>query len=374
MAFSTEQIYSLVNAVTAQSIGTNALTVVDGSTLVSLGNIILSSQQNTEAFLETLIQRIGRTILSYRAYKNKLDYMVLDNFTYGAILQKLKVDMPDAKADDMYNLVDGQSVDHYIVAKPKVKQKLFVSRTPYSFYITIQRETLKEAFTGETEMSGFIGAIFGEVRNKIELSLEDLGRVCVANMVANSGAREVKLVTDFNAENAPADAVTTANALNSEKFLRYAISRIKETMDGFTDMSTLYNDGTTTRHTPYEEQRLLTLSKLERRPETVVQWAAFNEDYVKLSGYRKLNFWQSSQTPDSIKITPETTTGKGEEVTTSGIVAILHDRDALGIYKIYEDIATTPINARGMYYNTFWHEKQLWFNDLSENFVYFTLN
>lgn len=374
MAFSTEQIYNLVNAVTEQSIGTNALTVVDGSTLVSLGNIILSSQQNTEAFLETLVQRIGKTILSYRAYKNKLDYMVLDNFTYGAILQKLKVDMPDAKADDMYNLVDGQSVDHYIVAKPKVKQKLFVSRTPYSFYITIQRETLKEAFTGETEMSGFIGSIFGEVRNKIELSLEDLGRVCVANMVANSGAREVKLVTDFNAENAPADAVTTANALNSEKFLRYAISRIKETMDGFTDMSSLYNDGTTTRHTPYEEQRLLVLSKLERRLETVVQWAAFNEDYVKLSGYRKLNFWQSSQTPDSIKITPETATGKGEEVTTSGIVAILHDRYALGIYKIYEDIATTPINARGMYYNTFWHEKQLWFNDLSENFVYFTLN
>ena len=61
-------------------------------------------------------------------------------------------------------------------------------------------------------------------------------------------------------------------------------------------------------------------------------------------------------------------------MTISGILAILHDRDALGIYKIYEDIATTPINARGMYYNTFWHEKQLWFNDLSENFIYFTLN
>lgn len=172
MAFSTEQVYSLVNAVTEQSIGKSALTVVDGSTLVSLGNIILSSQQNTEAFLETLVQRIGRTILSYRAYKNKLDYMVLDNFTYGAILQKLKVDMPDAKADDMYNLVDGQSVDHYIVAKPKVKQKLFVSRTPYSFYITIQRETLKEAFTGEAEMSGFIGAILGRFVIKLNSRLK----------------------------------------------------------------------------------------------------------------------------------------------------------------------------------------------------------
>ena len=374
MAFSTQQIYTLVNSVTDQSIGKTGLTVVDTSTLVSLGNIVLSSQQNTEAFLDTLVQRIGRTILSFRAYKNKLDYMVLNDFEYGAILQKIKVNMPDAKSDSMYGLEDGQSVDHYIVAKPVVKQKLFVSRTPYSFYITIQRETLKEAFTGDSPMAGFIGAVFGEVRNKIELSLEDLGRACIANMIANGSAREVKLVTLFNVAHPAAEAVTAADALENDKFVRFAIKMMKIKMDGFTDMSQLYNDGTTTRHTPYEDQRLLVLSDLERSMETVVQWAAFNEQYVRLVGYRKLNFWQSAQSPMAIKITPETDAGKGEEFNLDNIVAVLHDRDALGIYKINEDVATTPINARGLYYNTFWHERQLWFNDMSENFTFFTLN
>lgn len=370
----TNQIYSLVNSVVDQSLGKVGLTVVDTSTLVSMGDIVLSSQNNTEAFLDTLVQRIGRTILSHRAYKNKLAGMVLNDFEYGAILQKIKVEMPDAKSDSMYGLTDGQSVDHYIVAKPVVKQKLFTSRTPYSFYITIQRQTLKEAFTGDAEMSGFIGAIFGEVRNKIELSMEDLARACLANMTAVS-THEIKLVTLFKAETGNT-TITSATALSNADFLRFAISKIKEYMDGFTDMSQLYNDGTCNRHTPYEEQQLLILSKLERRLETVVQWAAFNEQYVKLTGYTKLNFWQSASAPDSIKVTPvkNTSEGKEEEVSITNLVAILHDKEACGIYKLNEDVATTPINARGMYYNTFWHEKQLWFNDLSENFVYFTLN
>ena len=53
---------------------------------------------------------------------------------------------------------------------------------------------------------------------------------------------------------------------------------------------------------------------------------------------------------------------------------MIHDRDALGVYKIDEDVLTTPVNAAGAYYNTYWHEKQLRFIDLSENIVIFTLN
>ena len=123
-----------------------ALAVVDVQGLISLGNTVLSSSTNTEAFINTLAQRIGRTILRFRDYRNKLGDMVLNDFEYGAILQKIKVQMPAATADDMYNLTDGSSIDHYVVSKPVATQKLFVTRTPYQFMITIQRETLKEAF------------------------------------------------------------------------------------------------------------------------------------------------------------------------------------------------------------------------------------
>ena len=45
--------------------------------------------------------------------------MVLNDFEYGAILQKIKVRMPEAESDEAYGLVDGNSVDHYKVAKPE---------------------------------------------------------------------------------------------------------------------------------------------------------------------------------------------------------------------------------------------------------------
>ena len=96
----TEQIYSLVNAVNQQAFGQTALAVADTSSLISLGNTVLSSSTNTEAFLNTLAQRIGRTILRYRDYRNKLSDMVINDFEYGAILQKIKVVMPAAESDE----------------------------------------------------------------------------------------------------------------------------------------------------------------------------------------------------------------------------------------------------------------------------------
>ena len=193
----TDQIYALVNAVNSQAFGDSAIAVADAASLVSLGNVVLSSTTNTETFLNTLVQRIGRTIVSFRAYRNKFSDMVRDDFEWGAILQKIRVHMPEAQADPAYALTDGQSVDPWTVYKPDVK----------------------EAFTGDAAMGAFIAAIFGQVRNALEVSLENLGRVAIANMIAETGAREVKLVTDYNTERSLTgeDALTAATARASTR-------------------------------------------------------------------------------------------------------------------------------------------------------------
>ena len=230
----TEQIYGLVNTVNAEAFGHSALTVTDTSSLISLGNTVLSSSTNTEAFLNTLAQRIGRTILCFREYRNKLGDMVLNDFEYGAILQKIKVMMPEAEADESYDLIDGNTVDHYVIAKPSVDQKLFVTRTPYQYHITIQRVHLKEAFLSAEAMGSFIGIIFGEVRNAVEIGLENLARVTLATAIAEySTSREVTLVTDYNAEYGA--SLTAADALTDESFLRYAIMRMNNALDMIQD-------------------------------------------------------------------------------------------------------------------------------------------
>lgn len=367
----TQQIYTLVNAVNSQAYGASALAVVDTQGLISLGNVVLSSTQNTESFLNTLVQRIGRTIISSRQYRNKLNDMVLNDFEYGAILQKIRVHLTDAEEDPAYSLTDGGTVDPWTINKPDVEQKLFVTRTPYMFHVTIAREQLKEAFLSESAMGGFIGAIFQQVRNSIEVSLESLGRLAIANMIAESAGstREIALVTMYNT--ASGKTLTASTALLDPDFLRYAVAQIQNISDYLTDMTTSYNDGTIESFTPKADQRLRVLSLFERSLETVVQYSAFHDEMVSLDAYSTINFWQSEKTKDSINITRAS---DGEAITKANIVAVLHDRDALGIYKEDVDVLTTPVNAKGLYYNTFYHQKELWFNDKSENFVFFTLN
>lgn len=368
----TTQIYQLVNEVNSQAFGESALAVADTAGLISLGNVVLTSTANTESFLNALVQRIGRTIISFRAYRNKLGDMVRDDFEMGAILQKIRVRMPDAVADPAYNLTDGQSVDPWTVYKPDATQKLFVTRSPYMFAVTIAREQLKEAFLSESAMGAFISAVFGQIRNAMEVSLENLGRLAISNMIAEAAAgQEIKLVTEYNTETRADPTVTAATALFNPDFLRYAVARIKSVSDYLTDMNALYNDGSIETFTPREYQRLKVLSNFERKLETVVQYSAFNEEMVRLDAFDMVNYWQAAGTRGSITIKRAS---DGTEVTKANIMAVLFDRDALGMYRTDEDVLTTPVNAKGMYYNTFYHLKQLWFNDPSENFVYFTLN
>ena len=367
----TTQIYTIVNSIVDQAIGDSGIVATDTQGLVSLGNVVLASNNNTEAFLNTLAQRIGKTIYRYRAYNNKFTDMIVSDMEWGAILQKIRVEMPQAEADEQYGLVDGTSVDHYKVAKPKTHQKLFVTRTPYQFKITIQRDTLKEAFLSAEAMGSFIALVFGEVRNAIELSLENLGRLTMAAAISETGASQtINLVTDYNTETG--STLTAATAMHSADFLRYAIYRINNIVDMMQDMSVLYCDGILPTFTNLENMRVKVLSKFQRRLETMVDYAAFHDQFTKIDKqYVTVNFWQGEQSPDELDIKKPS---DGSAFTLSNIVAVIHDRDAFGIYQIDETVLTTPINAAGAYYNQYWHEKQGRFVDTSENLVVFTLN
>ena len=366
----TTQIYTLVNAVNAEAFGAQSLSVQDPAGLISLGTTVLSSSTNTEAFLNTLVQRIGRTIISYRKYRNKLADMVMDDFEWGAIVQKIRIHMPDAESDESYGLTDGTSVDHYVVNKPQIEQKLFVTRAPYQFHVTIQRKHLKEAFLSEGAMGRFISSVIGQVRNAMDVTLENLGRITLANMIGETVSREIKLVTEYNT--IPGNSVTAASALFNTDFLAYAMRRINEAIDAMQEMGVNFNDGSIETFTPREDLRVKLVSPFVRAAETVLQYKAFNEEFVRPdSGYQKLAFWQSADSPLNINV-KRISDGTAENI--ENIVAVLHDRDALGMFRDDEEVATTPVNAAGLYYNTYYHARQIWFNSLDENFVFFTLN
>lgn len=367
-----QQVQQFVNMVIKQGMGEEVLQTLTGQGIVATGSKVISSQTNTEAFLNTLVQMIGMNIYSQRAYRNKFRTTVLGQFDYGAIVQKITVMMPDVIADESWALEDGVSVDQMKVYKPQVNQKFFFSRTPYAVPQTTKLDVLEEAFNSYQQMGSFISALRQAIVNKIELSLENLGRFCNANFMAEATAvpgRVINLVGDYN--QLTSSTLTPETALLNADFLRYASTIIRHTSDLFTEFNYAYGDGSIPRFTPKEFQRIRLWSRFNRALESEVLYDAFHYDFVKLDNFESVNFWQNFKSPTAISIKRAS---DDTLVQVNNIVGIIHDVEALGIYQQHRRVLTSPVNALGEYYNTFWHLKQLWFNDVSENGVIFTLN
>lgn len=373
------QIYDLCNQIFQQMTGRTDIEAVDSASLVAMGNEVSNLGKN-DLWLNTLARRIGLTIDSYRVYRNRFSDLYRTQVEWGALVQKLTVEMPDAVADDMYKVgqMNGQALDHYIINNPKAKQKIFDKETPYSFFITMQEKMLTEAFLNAGAMSSFVNQVFGKVQNKIEVVLEDLARVALVNMMCNlSTKQEIKLVTLYNSKTG--STLNPQTALFDPAFMRFAIGMMNNIASKLETMSVLFNADGYDRFTPKSEQRFYVLADFITQLETVVQYAAFNPQYVNKSVDIAVPYWQGVKEGDDINdiAVLSKVIGKVDskvDKTIENVVGVLFDREAIGTFRQEEKVLTTPVNARGAYYNTFWHEKQMWFNDMSENAIIFTLN
>lgn len=373
------QIYDLCNQIFQQMTGRTDIAAVDSASLVAMGNEVSNLGKN-DLWLNTLARRIGLTIDSYRVYRNRFSDLYRTQVEWGALVQKLTVEMPDAVADDMYKVgqMNGQALDHYIINNPKAKQKIFDKETPYSFFITMQEKMLTEAFLNAGAMASFVNQVFGKVQNKIEVVLEDLARVALVNMMCNLSAKqEIKLVTLYNSKTG--STLNPQTALFDPAFMRFAIGMMNNIASKLETMSVLFNTDGYDRFTPKSEQRFYVLADFITQLETVVQYAAFNPQYVNKPVDIAVPYWQGVKEGDDVNdiAVLSKVIGKVDskvDKTIENVVGVLFDREAIGTFRQEEKVLTTPVNARGAYYNTFWHEKQMWFNDMSENVVIFTLN
>lgn len=388
MALSAKQIYSIVNEVAQQAMGNKDIAVIDNSGLVALGTTILGNNDTKNNFINALTDRIGRTIVSFRAYHSHFPDFERDSIEWGNILQKLKIGMPDAESDDSFNLVDGSSVDQYKVNKPKVNQLLFTTETPWQTHITVHLDELEKAFIDSNAMGTFISSMFGEVQNRIELAMENLSMECVNNYIGEiihrkktNPNRIINLVTEYKAKTGVDHTTEPLNALDDEEFLKYVVRRINgisTTMEYMTVNTFNKSDvgvGPTsvyTRHTPKSEQRMMLFIDMVNSLKTNINSKAFNMEQVAIDiPFKTVPFWQSLNKPSDISIKPASESTA--TVTASEVMGILYDREAMGTFKKKYSSLPSPVNAAGQYYNVFYHMITMYYNDLTENAVVFLL-
>lgn len=371
-----KQIYQIVNAAAKQAFGETAVTVIDTSSFIALGDDVLSSDKNTDAYNNALNDVIGRTIMSVRIFTDNADPLIRKPFDYGMALRKIYVEVGDAEQNNSWEIgKDSYTPEFAPIKKPIVNQHLFSRISTYEFGVTIPDDLWFTAFHNEQEMAALIEGIFVAMETRLQLSLKHLNNLVRASFMARkyiaSGLHAINLLADYNKETGT--TLTVANALRDKEFIRWSNMVMGMYVDRLTDPSRLFNTADYLRHTPKDLQVFTVLSNYARASEMYLQSDTYHDALVAMPYYRTVPYWQGSGTDysfNSVSSINVKLTADGEPTVITGALAVLYDIEAMGT-TIDKPRTPTERNNHDEYTNYYYKVNRGYYNDLSENGVLF---
>lgn len=334
-----KQVYDFVNSVTAQTKGLENVTVVDAQGLVALGKQVLSSDENVENFFGVLYDKTARMIVNNRPYSGRVKALMMDTFTFGAILQKIYVDPMEAKESPQWDVEDNTEITPIFIVKPNVRQKIFSGITTWEFDTAIPDVQIRSAFTNGEQMAVFIDAVYVSMENSMNLALDAMANTTYSTMIANrliatkvnnSNANVVvDLLTEYKAETGD-NTMTAQKARTSPDFYKFAGRRIKEYIKYMEQMGVTFNTEGYARHTPREMLRVTMVADFISAFDTYLQADTFHNDITALPNYNEIPFWQGSgqKWTDTRKVAIKS---DGYQVEQDGVVCMLADIEAMGM-------------------------------------------
>lgn len=390
------QLSTVLTAITNQATGVNNIAPVDTSSFVTVAQMALET--GYDPLTTAISQVLSKTIFSVRPYARKFKGLNVSNQRYGNHVRKLlTIDKP-FEDDDRFKLVDGESIDQYKVNKPKVLQTNFYGANTYQKSVTIYKDQLDCAFSSPDEFASFISMIMQNASDMIEQAHEETARATINNLIsgiygaeattqsalakANGGRRAINLLKLYNQMN---DSTLTVGdvfkAANFESFVKFAFSTINTIADLMTDRNTLFSSQLTNytivRHTPKDRMKFYLYTDLVNKINSEIYSTVFNPDFLKLVDFERVNFWQSALDPSSINNKPAvlkkdgTIANSSQAISISNVFGVLFDEEAAGYTTVNQWSQPSPFNARGGYYNQFWHFTDRYWNDFTENAVIF---
>lgn len=391
-----DQLSTVLTAITNQATGVNNIAPLDTASFVSVAQMALKT--GYDPLTTAISQVLSRTIFSVRPYTRKFKGLNVSNQKYGNHVRKLlSIDKP-FEDDDRLKLTDGESIDQYKVNKPKVLQTNFYGANVYQKSVTIYKDQLDCAFSSPDEFASFISMVMQNASDMIEQAHEETARATINNLISgiyaaeregtgntmaksNGGKRAINLLSLYNLTNGGALEVSDIfKAANFESFVKFAFSTINTLADLMTDRNTLFSSQLTNytviRHTPKDRMKFYLYTDLVNKINSEVYSSVFNPDFLKLVDFERVNFWQSALNPSQIQNKPVMLDKDGTLNTVGttnieNVFGVLFDEEAAGYTTVNEWSQPTPFNARGGYYNQFWHFTDRYWNDFTENAIVF---
>lgn len=381
-----EQVYSLVNPITTEMTGGSAVLSEDLSDVVQVGTAIQNIDGWQNKFVNALVDRIGRTIFVNRPYSGFAPSIMMDSWEFGSILMKIASELPEATENESWELTDGASYDPFVYKANPAYAKFYDGLVTFELDKSILDRQLKSSFSSPTELNAFTSMIFNEVEKSMTIKNQGLVMRTINSLIIDTlydlnsggsvsgrtGNKAVNLLYMYNQKFS--QNLSAAAAITDQAFLRYASYIMGLYVDRLKTMSVLFNLGGKQRFTPADMLHIVMLSEFRQAAGVYLYDAAnnFNTENLKFPNAETVPFWQGSGTDFAFSSTSKVygKSGSGNSMELTGILAVMFDRDALGVCNQNSRV-TTQYNPKAEFTNYFYKRDARYFTDSNENFVVF---
>lgn len=380
------QIYEIMNDVTSEILGDSAVVNEDLSNIVDIGTEIFGAT-SVDNFVRSLVDKVGKCVFVARPYAGSAPSVLMDAWEFGSVLQKISADLPDATENESWSLEDGTSYDPNVFYSPKVSAKFFSKRVTFEVPMSFTELQVKSAFNSAEELNSFISMLYNAVDKAMTVKLDALvmrtinamtgetihAEYGAANLNSKSTVKAVNLLYEYNnGPNYGQTALTAAKALTNPDFIRFAVKQMNIIRARMGKISDLFNIGGKARFTPVDLMKTVMLSDFKESADVYLQSDTFHDEYTRLAPADVVPYWQGSGTEYAFNSISkiDVVTPSGDTVQATGILAVMFDRDALGVANMNRR-TTSNYNPKAEFYSNWAKMDAGYFADLNENFIVF---
>lgn len=372
-----EQIAELVNDVTQEVIGTTAVLQEDLCNVVDFGKEVADAVDGAyDNYVRSLIDHIGKVVFVDRPYAGKVPSVLKDAWTYGSVLEKISMELPEVSDNDAWKLEAGETYNQDVFYKPVVTAKFYNSKTTFELPISITTEQVEEAFSSANQLNAFISMIFNTIEKALTIAFDGLIMRTINAMIART-AIDAKDTTYVDLSDlyyvVSGSTISASTALQDPDFIKFASYTIKLYSSRMQNVSTLFNTDGKIRFTPKDKLHIVLLDEFASASEVYLESDTFHNDLVSLPKAETVPFWQGSgksyKFSDASYIDVDV---DGNRVKAPYVIGVMFDDEAVAVCNSKRKV-NTHFNAKGDFMNYYYKAEASYLADTSENFVVFTI-
>jgi hypothetical protein len=309
----------------------------DVESIRTIGAIIMDYPALQNEFLNALVNRIGRVMLTSKMYSNPIAFFKKGVLEYGESIEEIFVNI--AKVQEFNPEIAEQEVFKRVV--PDVRAAFHIMNYQKFYKATVTQEQLKQAFLSWDGVTDLIARIVDSMYTGANYDEFLVMKYLLARHILDGRVYPVTVPT-VNAENAKAIVTTVKGVSNKLTF-----------------MNSDYNPAAVRTFTEKSDQYMIVNSVFDATMDVNVLASAFNMDKAEFLGHRVLidgfGDLDVARLGEIFAGDPTYNEPSQDELAAlNAIPAVIVDKDWFMVFDMLMQF-TEQYNGQGLYWNYFYH-------------------